>query len=95
MGEEELGLLHEIHIIVRADGNEVPIAEAMGAVQAPRPDRLEANERLLIPFVAPLHNVGTNVYGRHTVMLSLDHGATEREIACWVLSPDELVIPPI
>jgi hypothetical protein len=95
MDGNDLGALHEFHIAIRSDATNETIAEAMGGVQSQRPERLEAGEQLLVPFVAPLHNVGTMAYGRHTLTVSLDAGATTREISFWVLNPEELQIPPL
>jgi hypothetical protein len=94
LDRDEGGTPHEVAISIRNEAHVV--AELMGAVQAGALGaNLEAGEVLLAPLAFPLHQVGTDRYGRHTLTMSVDAGAARREVAFWVLHPDEQRLPPI
>ena len=88
---EEVDQLHEVHMIVRSPNQR--LAEAMGALQAKLPSKMEPGENVVLPLVMPLHNVGTTEFGRHVVQLSIDGGVAMNELHFWVLHPDELALP--
>ena len=91
--ESQLDLPHQVELtIANADG---VVGQAMGAFQASRPPKLELDEALLVPSVLSLRHLATNVYGRHTIDVSLDGGAVETKLAFWVLDQAEMTLPPI
>lgn len=95
MTPEELALPHEVAIMIRNE--EHVIARVMGAVQggAGPLANIEPGEMLLAPTAVALHDMGTDRYGRHTLSVSIDHGAAERDIHFWVLHPQEQLLPPM
>ncbi len=94
MDDAERAEPHEIQVTVR---NETKLlVSAMGALQvASLNANVEPGEIVMAPFAMALHSAGTDGYGRHSVHLSLDAGAAEREIPFWVLHPDERQLPPM
>ena len=94
MTPEELGTPHEMALTIRNE--EHVIAEVMVAIQGGAPMvNIEPGEILLAPAAVPLHGVGTDHYGRHTLSMSIDHGVAERDVHFWVLHPQEQQLPPI
>jgi hypothetical protein len=92
MDENDLVRPHEINFeIAAAEGL---VARGVGALQTARPERLEAGERLIVPFVNDLRNVMTPYMGRHTITLSAD-GDSAFEIEFWVLHPEEQILPSL
>jgi hypothetical protein len=83
--------LHEVHMTVSSPN--MQLGDAMGALQASVPPKIEPGETMLLPIVLPLHNIGTVEYGRHVVRLSFDAGLVSDELQFWVLHPDEMKLP--
>lgn len=92
MDEGDLDRPHEITFEIRAtDGL---VGQGVGALQIARPDRLEAGERVIVPFIYDLRNVATPFRGRHTISLSADD-VLAFEIELWVLHPEERALPAL
>lgn len=92
--QEQADVPHEIELTVESDSD--LLVRVMSAVQVGTPiAHLESGELLRAPFAFPLHGAGTDKYGKHLARVSVDKGDAVREIAFWVLHPEEQDLPPL
>ena len=84
---EECGLPHELGaVIVGPDGER--LGDLRGGFQTERSDAMEAGERVLVPIVLQLQNVGVTGFGHHRVQLLIDSDEAS-SLDFWVLHPGE------